>query len=120
MVSGTEAEQTGLLTQQDSQPAAATEAPSQADTSRDGTPASGSEQAADTLPAADQHTAQQDATEGPPSGPKQACRQRRERQVQTKQRWQLKRKLADISADVELLNHEVRVARFPALCPALR
>ena len=42
-----------------------------------------------------------------PDVSKQAKRDKRLRKTEANMRWQLMRKLADISADVELLNHEV-------------
>jgi len=42
-----------------------------------------------------------------PSASKKAKRDKRLRKTEANMRWQLMRKLADISADVELLNHEV-------------
>ena len=49
----------------------------------------------------------QDAEGAEPSASKQAKKYKRLRKTEATMRWQLMRKLADISADVELLNHEV-------------
>ena len=49
----------------------------------------------------------QDPEGAEPSASKQAKRDKRLRKTEASMRWQLMRKLADISADVELLNHEV-------------
>jgi len=49
----------------------------------------------------------QDPEGAQPSASKQAKRDKRLRKTEANMRWQLMRKLADISADVELLNHEV-------------
>lgn len=50
---------------------------------------------------------QQEANDAEASESKQAKRDKRLRKTEANMRWQLMRKLADISADVELLNHEV-------------
>lgn len=54
----------------------------------------------------------QDPEGAKPSASKQAKRDKRLRKAEANMRWQLMRKLADISADVELLNHEVTRIRY--------
>lgn len=54
--------------------------------------------------------AQQEAAAGPQEGGDAKRAQRRERhraEVERKRRWEIRKQLADISADVELLTQEV-------------